>query len=523
MQISQFLIGIVFATMHLFVHYSVPVSTPYTWTKTVSSVVSAASAVASGAVHEAASSAAAAVESPGFGIFLKQLLLRAAGEAGMAKKLGEDGSRSPFGAHSNVNITETLQKETKWKTQYEFIPCIDTEGQAFAIWLNVVYLAPLTVLFVRFFIKAYSRRGNPNNKPARRISLAAEDAAHGVNKEVDKIGRTAEEGVGNVIGRINGSTPKTQTPKSQKSEKRRNVSPSIISKVRSFEKSEDDSVTGAQESPLERKQSQDSLRVSAIRRKASEEHNMLRRRFEEGQDFGRSVIQSNGESTVKTKREDAEFRSKSRSSNGDDDGGQGGGGEASGEGKIEENPNPKVEVEKEEDSRSLHGIKEENEDHSINISQHTEERTTSPSLDRDSRTVSRLSLEVIPQTPSNKSATTLSLESDTHDPFTDTPIEPYTSSSPARSTSSLSTQSHIPVLVPSSSASASSGGRSTSPSRKSKIPKLARNGSSPMKAGERSPIKNILTRAKTTPAAVDSTNVSGIGANTSEGASQKGK
>ena len=145
MQISQFLVGITFASLHLFVHYTVPVSTPYTWTKTVSSVVSAASAAVSHAAHEIGTQASAAAESPGIGLFLKQLLLRALGEAGMAKKLGQDANRTPqFVPQSNVNITEALERETKWRTQYEFIACIDTEGQAFAIWLNVFYLAPLT-------------------------------------------------------------------------------------------------------------------------------------------------------------------------------------------------------------------------------------------------------------------------------------------------------------------------------------------------------------------------------------------
>jgi hypothetical protein len=145
LQISQFLIGITFATMHLFVEYTVPVSTPHTWTKTVNQVVSAASAAVSQVAHEAASQASAAVESPGIGLFLKQLLLRAIGEAGMAKKIGQDAQQKPqFIPQSNLNITEHIQKETQWKTQNEFINCIDTEGQAFAIWLNVFYLAPLT-------------------------------------------------------------------------------------------------------------------------------------------------------------------------------------------------------------------------------------------------------------------------------------------------------------------------------------------------------------------------------------------
>lgn len=37
-------------------------------------------------------------------------------------------------------------------------PCIATTSETFAIWLNVLYLAPLTYLFVKFFITSYLRR-----------------------------------------------------------------------------------------------------------------------------------------------------------------------------------------------------------------------------------------------------------------------------------------------------------------------------------------------------------------------------
>ncbi|CAK7219035.1 hypothetical protein SEUCBS140593_003751 [Sporothrix eucalyptigena] len=38
--------------------------------------------------------------------------------------------------------------------------CIATSSETFAIWLNVLYLAPLTYLFVKFFITSYLRRSN---------------------------------------------------------------------------------------------------------------------------------------------------------------------------------------------------------------------------------------------------------------------------------------------------------------------------------------------------------------------------
>jgi hypothetical protein len=145
LQISQFIVGIAFASLHLFFHYSVPVSTPYTWTKTVSSVISAASAAATSAAAGVASQASAVAEAPGLGLFLQKMLYRALGEEGLARRVGKHIKlQSATVSQPHINVTEAIERETRWRTQYMFIPCIDTEGQAFAIWLNVFYLAPLT-------------------------------------------------------------------------------------------------------------------------------------------------------------------------------------------------------------------------------------------------------------------------------------------------------------------------------------------------------------------------------------------
>ena len=70
-------------------------------------------------------------------------------------------------------------------------PCIATRGETFAIWLNVVYLAPLTYLFVSFFITSYVKRSTTksNGKLKRddNVTMAEKagwDAARGVEKEV---------------------------------------------------------------------------------------------------------------------------------------------------------------------------------------------------------------------------------------------------------------------------------------------------------------------------------------------------
>lgn len=78
-----------------------------------------------------------------------------------------------------------LRTETSFVTQQ----CITTDGATFAIWLNVVYLAPLTYLFVRFFIRSYLRRGQAVAAKRRmsnveRAEKAGWDAARGVEREV---------------------------------------------------------------------------------------------------------------------------------------------------------------------------------------------------------------------------------------------------------------------------------------------------------------------------------------------------
>lgn len=144
-QILQFIVGATFAAAHLFIHYAVPVSIPYTVTPSISSVVSAASSVAS----TAATSVATAASSAGIGNIIRKIALRAAGEEGLAENVAlknEDAlkhSASPFEKVKEM-AKDMAKPEIRYTTEEQMIPCIDTSGQAFAIWLNLLYLAPLT-------------------------------------------------------------------------------------------------------------------------------------------------------------------------------------------------------------------------------------------------------------------------------------------------------------------------------------------------------------------------------------------
>ncbi|EJP62648.1 Elongation of fatty acids protein sre1 [Beauveria bassiana] len=151
MQITQFLVGASLAMCHSFVYYFAP-------------------AAASTSTSTPTSDAAGAVES------VRALL---------------------FGSGADARRIKTIVDQN---VSYVSQPCIVSSGETFAIWLNVVYLAPLTYLFVSFFIASYVKRSNAANKfagkgaAARRLSnvnvdvalaeKAGWDAARGLEREV---------------------------------------------------------------------------------------------------------------------------------------------------------------------------------------------------------------------------------------------------------------------------------------------------------------------------------------------------
>ncbi|KAI9675735.1 MAG: hypothetical protein M1817_001102 [Caeruleum heppii] len=181
LQIVQFVIGASYAALHLFISYKLPVRIPYT---VISSYASSAGASVSSAAHTATKAAASA----GVGQMLKRLALRAAGEEGLA----ENVRRAEPGGRSSIlsGAAEKMREEIRYRTEYETVRCIDTSGQAFAIWLNVLYLAPLTYLFVNFFIRSYLRRTSPSTKPTTKLMAAenaGKDALKGVERKMDEV------------------------------------------------------------------------------------------------------------------------------------------------------------------------------------------------------------------------------------------------------------------------------------------------------------------------------------------------
>jgi hypothetical protein len=161
MQITQFVVGASYAIVHSFVAYVAPI----TVTK-----------IATGIAHSPAAPADAAMPT-------------ATGAMDSLKKF-------IFGSAALDSVASGAVKESALITETSYVaqPCIPTANETFAIWLNVLYLAPLTYLFVSFFIASYLKRSTANNKipgkPDRRLSnvtlaeKAGWDAARGIEREV---------------------------------------------------------------------------------------------------------------------------------------------------------------------------------------------------------------------------------------------------------------------------------------------------------------------------------------------------
>lgn len=129
MQITQFVFGTAMAAAYLFVSYSIP--------------------------FESAKSSAAVASS-------------------WLKKIGVNAQQPTGVAQDSDN---------------HMVPCLHSNGQGFAVWLNVSYLLPLTFLFLRFFVRSYLYRKEPSVPQPTHIHAAEKaglDALRGVSREIQK-------------------------------------------------------------------------------------------------------------------------------------------------------------------------------------------------------------------------------------------------------------------------------------------------------------------------------------------------
>lgn len=127
---------------------------------------------------------------------------------------------------------------------------------------------------MRFFVRSYSRRGASSKNPSNRhkAEKAIQDAAHGVDREFDSLGKSAEEGLDNMAKNIKKSNGSNGTPKG----KQRRVSSSIESIKGKFEPESD---SGESLQPSASRTS--SLSSGTLKKKASQNTDKLRRMFEQ--------------------------------------------------------------------------------------------------------------------------------------------------------------------------------------------------------------------------------------------------
>ncbi|CAG8974366.1 hypothetical protein HYALB_00011298 [Hymenoscyphus albidus] len=160
MQIVQFLVGATYAAIHSFVYYTIPVKVPV-----VKAAAEKITSVASAAISSESATASVAASTTALVDLVKKYLFYAVGEQGLAENIN-----APVTTPSPKVAPITGNDGIKYNVEYQSVPCIATSGQTFAIWFNVLYLTPLTVLFVRFFVKSYLRRSQKrkvvaNGKP----------------------------------------------------------------------------------------------------------------------------------------------------------------------------------------------------------------------------------------------------------------------------------------------------------------------------------------------------------------------
>lgn len=136
------------------------------------------------------------------GAWLKKVALRAAGHEGLAENVLNEQGR-PFGVDA-VHIVEDLKarEETRYRDEMQWVHCLDTSGQVFAILLNCMYLAPLTWLFLKFFITSYlkrveRRRSSGASEAAVLARRSFQDASKGLarrlSEAVEEMHRTSED------------------------------------------------------------------------------------------------------------------------------------------------------------------------------------------------------------------------------------------------------------------------------------------------------------------------------------------
>ncbi|KAL8929644.1 MAG: hypothetical protein Q9172_000323 [Xanthocarpia lactea] len=189
-QTTQIVFGLSYAMAHLFIAYDIPVEIPYLFIHNLSSALPNAASSVSSAVASATASA-------DIGSWLKKAALRAAGEEGLAENV-RNAQGQAFGIDAvHAEEVEKAQEEIRYKSQYQRVNCLDTSGQAFAILLNFVYLAPLAFMFVQLFYNKYIKQARSSSPPStsENIRQSSKEAVKDLRKELEDAMSSEQDGL----------------------------------------------------------------------------------------------------------------------------------------------------------------------------------------------------------------------------------------------------------------------------------------------------------------------------------------
>lgn len=204
LQIAQFIFGSSYAAAHLFLKYDIPIKSTYKIFHPISSI----SSVASSTISEMSTAVTAVAASPSASLASRfmRFLYRAAGDEGVAENIRDQQGQylAPEVRSAVEHVQEKFREETRSRTEYTTIDCVDTSGEVWAILINLFYLLPLTYLFMRFFYRAYLARTSPSSSAQDKRRAARQstvDAAREVNGKFDKAGQKVERALSNATSK----------------------------------------------------------------------------------------------------------------------------------------------------------------------------------------------------------------------------------------------------------------------------------------------------------------------------------
>ena len=164
--------------------YDIPIEEAYLYIHNLSTALPSTASTVSSTLSSALTSATTAA---GLGSWLKKVALRAAGEEGLAENV-RNYQGETFGIDAiHAAEVEKAQEEIRYRMGSQRVHCLDTSGQVLAILMNLVYLAPLAYLFMRYFYNSYIARTHsepPKPTKEENVKESSRDAVKDMEREI---------------------------------------------------------------------------------------------------------------------------------------------------------------------------------------------------------------------------------------------------------------------------------------------------------------------------------------------------